>query len=541
MKLNRQAMQIGLLVLLAGGFVLVLLLVAPRASRARSGPVHYYVSPTGSDWDSGASPEHPFASIQKAVDQAQPGDLISLGPGIYLEDVVSRSGGAPNAPITIKGPADAVIKGAGGSRIVEINHDYLTLEGFTIDGLWGSPATKQGFREKLLYVVGRQPNDGVTGLKVLRMTFKNAGGECLRMRYFAQDNEVADSRFENCGVHDFRFHAGKRNGEAIYIGTAPEQRGNGENPTADTDRSNENWIHGNTFNTRGNECVDIKEASSGNIVEHNSCTGQQDPNSGGFDARGGGNIFRYNESFGNLGAGIRLGGDGADDGLNNQVYGNNLHDNQAGGIKLVRQPQSICGNTLHSNRGGNLVGAGRAALDPAAPCLGQANPAQQPVATPQAQQPTAPVNTGPQSHPPAIDTYVNSDAPDRSYQGADRIKVDRTPEMWALLRFELPKQLAGRHALLKLYAQNTAKHGGVAYAVVPNWSGDVKWNSRPPLGAPIAAIGRVKKGAWVTIDVTAAVQPSGIVTLAIVPESDHVATYRSLEDSPKYAPQLIVE
>jgi hypothetical protein len=44
----------------------------------------------------------------------------------------------------------------------------------------------------------------------------------------------------------------------------------------------------------------------------------------GFDARGGGNIIRYNESFGNVGVGIRLGGDGADDGLNNQVYGNHI-------------------------------------------------------------------------------------------------------------------------------------------------------------------------------------------------------------------------
>jgi len=380
MSVGRRAIQIGIVALLIGGVMLRVLLRVPQASRARSGPTAYYVSPAGSDWDTGVSPEHPFASIQRAVDLAQPGDSISLEPGIYFQDVVSKRDGAASAPITIRGPADAVLKGAGNSRIVEINHDYLTLAGFTIDGLWGSPATARGFREKLLYVVGRQAHDGVTGLKVLRMTFKNAGGECLRMRYFAHHNEVADSRFEHCGVHDFKFQAGKRNGEAIYIGTAPEQRGNGENPTADPDRSDENWIHGNVFDTQGNECVDIKEASSGNIVERNSCTGQQDPNSGGFDARGSGNIIRYNESFGNVGAGIRLGGDGADDGVNNQVYGNNLHGNQAGGIKLVRQPQNLCGNSVSNNRGGNVVGAGRAALDPAAPCSGQADRAQHPIA-----------------------------------------------------------------------------------------------------------------------------------------------------------------
>jgi parallel beta helix pectate lyase-like protein len=227
----------------------------------------------------------------------------------------------------------------------------------------------RGYREKLLYAIGTAPHDGIVGLKVLHMTFRNAGGECLRLRYFAQRNEVAFSTFTGCGVHDFKFKAGKRNGEGIYIGTAPEQRGNGENPTADPDQSNDNWVHHNAFDTQGNECVDIKEASSGNLVEHNTCTGQRDPNSGGFDARGSGNVFRYNESYGNLGAGIRLGGDTPDDGIDNQVYANNIHDNRAGGIKVQRQPQArVCGNLMANNSAGNLVGSGKARLDPTAPC-----------------------------------------------------------------------------------------------------------------------------------------------------------------------------
>jgi hypothetical protein len=348
---------------------LLLIILSPAASRAWSGPATYYVSPTGSDTAAGTRHASPLATIQRAVDLARPGDRVELAAGVYMQDVISRRDGAEAAPIVIAGPPDAVVKGSGASsRIFEINHDYLTLDGFTIDGLWGAPTSAGGFREKLLYVIGRAPGDGVVGLKVLHMTLKNAGGECLRMRYFAQHNEVGFSRFEGCGVHDFVFHAGKRNGEAIYIGTAPEQRGNGENPNALPDESSANWIHDNTFNTQGNECVDIKESSSANVVERNSCTGQRDPNSGGFDARGGGNIIRYNESFGNAGAGIRLGGDGKSDGIDNQVYGNSLHDNEGGGIKLVRGPQRMCGNQLRDNRGKDLLGSGRAKLDPAAPC-----------------------------------------------------------------------------------------------------------------------------------------------------------------------------
>ncbi|MEP7189097.1 MAG: right-handed parallel beta-helix repeat-containing protein [Roseiflexaceae bacterium] len=383
---------VGIILAVALGGVL-LLRAAP--SQALNRPASLYVSPSGSDASSGSRPEQPLQTIQHAIDLAQPGDTVNLATGVYVQDVISKRAGTAAAPITIKGPPDAIVKGGGGARIFQINHDNLTLEGFTIDGLWGSADTIKGFREKLLYVVGSAPNDGVSGLKVLHMTFKNAGGECLRMRYFAQHNEIGYSRFERCGVHDFKFHAGKRNGEAIYIGTAPEQRGNGENPTADPDQSSANWIHNNSFNTQGNECVDIKEASTANLVEHNTCTGQQDPNSGGFDARGGGNIFRYNESFGNVGAGIRLGGDGAADGIDNQVYGNSFHDNQAGGIKLVRQPQKLCGNNLANNRAGNLVGIKLVGLDAAAACgAAQSNGA---AAHARLQTPAAPP-----SHPPAI-------------------------------------------------------------------------------------------------------------------------------------------
>ena len=343
----------------------------PRASQGR-GRISYYVSPDGDDQNSGTAPAEPFKTIQLAVDLAQPGDTINLAPGVYLQDVISKRDGRPDAPIAIEGPSGAVLKGGGGDRIFEINHDNLTLEGFTIDGLWASPQRMQGYREKLLYVVGKDSHNGVGGLRVLHMSFRNAGGECLRLRYFAQHNEVAYSSFVGCGVHDFKFHAGKRNGEAIYIGTAPEQRKDGTNPTGDVDRSNDNWIHHNTFDTQGNECVDIKEGSSGNIVEHNSCTGQQDPESGGFDARGNNNVFRYNESYGNAGAGIRLGGDASKDGLDNAVYGNSIHDNRRGGIKLRRKRQAqVCGNLMRGNAGGDVVGGQGTALDPRAPCMGE--------------------------------------------------------------------------------------------------------------------------------------------------------------------------
>jgi len=381
---------------------LAIVLIGPFATHSmRAASVDYYVSPDGSDTNAGTVSTQPFKTIQHAMDLAQPGARITLAPGMYAQDIRSVRDGAAGAPITLAGPTDAVVQGGGAARIIEINHDYLALEGFTIDGLWGDPNSAAGYRDKLLYVLGKQPRDGVSGLRVVRMTFKNAGGECIRLRYFAQHNEIAESNISNCGVHDFRFNGGGKNGEGIYIGTAPEQRGDGKNPTADPDLSNANWIHHNTFDTQGNECVDIKEAATSNLVEYNQCTGQRDPDSGGLDSRGSGNIFRANESYGNTGAGLRLGGDDSTDGIGNDVYGNSIHDNQAGGIKFQRQPQGqVCGNVMSNNAGGDAVGTYGAAFPLTADCGAPAAPIATVVPTATSAPPAATATSAPATSVP---------------------------------------------------------------------------------------------------------------------------------------------
>ncbi|MCR4326181.1 MAG: right-handed parallel beta-helix repeat-containing protein, partial [Candidatus Roizmanbacteria bacterium] len=292
------------------------------------------------------------------VDRAMPGETINLLPGVYQQDIISKRDGTNNAPITITGTRAAIVQGGGESRIVQIHHDYLTLQGFTIDGKYRETHTPDSYRDKLIYAIGTQPQDGVSGLRILNMDLKNAGGECVRLRYFAQNNEIANTSITGCGIHDFSFADGGKNGEGIYIGTAPEQRTDKKNPTADPDESYYNWIHHNTINTKGNECVDIKETSRFNIVEYNDCTGQRDIESGGMDSRGEENIFRHNTIHDNQGAGIRLGGDEDVDGINNQIYNNTIVNNASGGIKIQTWPQGsmICENTMSNNKGGNGVG-----------------------------------------------------------------------------------------------------------------------------------------------------------------------------------------
>lgn len=295
----------------------------------------------------------PSDSIQDALDNAHPGDVIELSSGDYYEDFDTVRDGAKNSPITIKGPKSAVIRGDYSGHTFDINHDYITIEGITFNGLIGDPDSKSSYQDKLVYVQGKEVRKGVEGLKIKNVDFLNSGGEALRLRYFAKNNEISYCNFKNVGVHDFKFNDGGKNGEAIYLGTSSNQWNDGKNPTPEPDESTNNWIHHNYFDTQGNEAVDIKEGSYDNLVEYNTVTGQKDPNSGGLDSRGDENIFRYNEIFNNIGAGIRIGGHnvgGVQYGKNNYIYGNKIYDNIYGAVKVMTNPQKdICDNIVYGN------------------------------------------------------------------------------------------------------------------------------------------------------------------------------------------------
>ena len=61
------------------------------------------------------------------------------------------------------------------------------------------------------------------------------------------------------------------------------------------DESNYNLVTGNELIPRGNECVDVKEGASFNVIEYNECQEQLDDESGCYDSRGNENTFRYRQ------------------------------------------------------------------------------------------------------------------------------------------------------------------------------------------------------------------------------------------------------
>lgn len=286
----------------------------------------------GADAGGNGSKARPFASINAALAEAKAGDTVAVGKGTYRSPVTTVRAGKPGKPIRIVG-SGARITGDGEGRLVQILHSHVTLESFDLS------------KGNILVWVFH-----AKGARILGNNLHDASGECIRLKYFARANEVAGNRIDGCGREGFDLSDDDKNGEGIYIGTAPEQLD--RNPTDEPDASNDNWIHDNEISVPA-ECVDVKEAATGNRVEHNTCTGGKDPDGAGFSSRGRATVFVANVSSGHAGAGIRLGGDEETDGLLNTVVGNHLTDSRGYGLKIMRHPQGlICGNDIHGNQAG---------------------------------------------------------------------------------------------------------------------------------------------------------------------------------------------
>lgn len=237
----------------------------------------------------------------------------------------------------------------------------LTLYNIVIDGTIGSGQ----YENKLIYTVG----SNVSRLDINQVVIKNARSECVRLRYNARNNVIQNSQFSNCGL-DVLANSTFTNGESIYIGADRDRFG--------VDASNNNRIINNTFNLNvptgsGSECIDIKENSSGNLVENNRCYYQRQATSGGINVNGTTNTLRGNTIVSNDGAGIRLGppASAADplDGTNNIVQNNIVQNNglsaantSAYGLKIMSAPQgSVCGTVFSGNVDGNVGGTGSSA------------------------------------------------------------------------------------------------------------------------------------------------------------------------------------
>jgi hypothetical protein len=383
---NRRTIAIVAMAIAAIAILLVFVIFSNRGGSVPdlppepgAGSQQLYVSPTGNDGNDG-SQAAPLRTIQAALDEVEAGAVINLAPGEYREQLTTQRDGEPGAPITIRGPENgkdpsgrnqAVLSGTG--RIVNIDHSYYTLEGFTIDGQEQLPAGQlptdlgavDGFKNgvqqqikdsKLIYVGSADTATDVTGITIRNMFLTEAGTECVRMRNNANGNTIADSVIQYCGLRagssddddDDRFPY--HNGEGVYIGTSP----NSDNqPMADNDTSSNNIVTGNVIRTFGSECLDVKENAHDNVFENNDCSGNTEPrefNGSNVELRGHGNIVRGNVIAGSAGWNVKIQSDDEDDYDNggNVLENNTLSGAAAEPVRIGSDAQqgAFCGNRV---------------------------------------------------------------------------------------------------------------------------------------------------------------------------------------------------
>ena len=152
----------------------------------------------GKSWTARDVPEE-YPTIQAAVDAAQPGDLVRVGPGIYREQVVV---GPAKHDVVIRGTDRnrVVLDGGGGARFngITVHADgvaveNLTVRGYATDGVVFTPpkdAPKQLNGWRASYVTAA--NNGLHGIEALR----SRGGTIDHV--LASGHGVAGFRIGNC-------------------------------------------------------------------------------------------------------------------------------------------------------------------------------------------------------------------------------------------------------------------------------------------------------------------------------------------------------
>jgi hypothetical protein len=354
-----------LAVLSAAGGTVVAGCNSERSTETQTTSETIHVATDGDDSNPGTE-DNPMESIRTAVSEAGPGQTVYVHPGEYFEFVEFRNDGEPDAPITLTGPPDAVLKPPTdvdyGCIGVGANHIHIT--GLTITGLYNpeEPKNAESYTPGHLVTLNTWAEDNddyLEGLVVSPHAIGNAGGALI--------NSVM---LKNCEIGGFEVvgpagaawlfddEEGGHYGEFVYLGTAVDNRT--ERGYDEYDRTRNIYVH-HINNSAGHphaELVDIKEGASNVTVEY--CTdagGVQSEDSytsssitlGGYDC-----TIRWNVIQNAFGQGIEVGpwgylsnpeeflGEPVTDfdyklGKENAIYGNVFTGNKTDAIDFIRE------------------------------------------------------------------------------------------------------------------------------------------------------------------------------------------------------------
>jgi len=221
-------------------------------------------------------------ALENALADAQPGDRIQLGDGVYQGNFLAEVSGTPDHPILLCGSRQAIMQGTSLSSGYgfELAASDWVLSGFRVTGSQKGIVVQGGSHDLLD-----------------RLEVDHVGQEGIHFRKASSDNVLTAS-----SVHDTGTGPGSKDkgfGEGVYLGSAVNNwplYGVDGGP----DQSDRNQVIGNTIgpNTAA-ECIDIKEGTTGGIVRDNTFdgTGMSGDNSADswIDVKGNGYQVEHNQ------------------------------------------------------------------------------------------------------------------------------------------------------------------------------------------------------------------------------------------------------
>lgn len=190
------------------------------------------------------------SQLQSALGKVVAGDTIQLAAGTYSGSFVATRSGSKGHPITLSGPAGAILSNSGGYGF-SLQADYWRLSGFTVKN-----------SEKGVVL------DGANHNLLNQLTVENIDQEGIHFRTFSSDNVLQYSHIQDTGLTDPGY------GEGVYIGSANSNWGSLTGGKPDT--SNNNCVAGNWIGPNvAAEGVDIKEGTTAGIIvgNHYDATG----------------------------------------------------------------------------------------------------------------------------------------------------------------------------------------------------------------------------------------------------------------------------
>ncbi|MGB0387465.1 MAG: DUF7594 domain-containing protein, partial [Ardenticatenaceae bacterium] len=133
---------------------------------------------------------------------------------------------------------------------------------------------------------------------------------------------------------------------------------------------------------------------------------------------------------------------------------------------------------------------------------------------------------------PVADVYVNSASPDSNFATDNQLRTDATPEIFSLLRFDVPN-LMGQSvsATLRIYGETAGERGYTLHSVADNSWGETTttYNNAPMLGNELGSVGPFPAGSWTEVNVSSAVSSQGLLSFAFSSTSGTNTRYSTRE------------